>query len=1362
MVYKRFIKKDGKTIGPYFYKSVRQKDGSVKSVYIGQAKETSKNITLQSSLVIFAAIASIFLLFVMFRPLITGYFIYTQETFSKDLGISTSESNIYDIEIDHDFFQLSSLSISGSMSGDKAKVYLEYEGKEYLIGEFSGKNNGLMGYAISEFGMDQQTEQPIEVPAEEAQPEEPAEIPIEQAAIINTSQEEVIVQPKQFNDACIETCSLNEIGLGKTKLKLRIEVDNAEVSISKLTYSIVDLKNELNIDDESLKQLKENGKAKVIVDLKKESKGMSVQQIGREVDVKVDRKFSSSNAIAGEITKEDLKNLIYDGKIDQIQFDTVNTILLAQSAPQINATSTWSRQVNGVNITGAGETVCIIDTGIAEHTALQGKIIGKHCYCSVSGPCCPNGQAEDENATDDNSHGTHVSGIIASQDASYRGIAPGAKIVMVKVCDSAGYCSSSDMIAGVEFCTNNASLYNISVISISIGGGGYSDYCDSTLPAMTAAINAAREKGILVSVASGNNGYTDKMTWPACIKNATSVMAVDKQDGIAAYSNRNSLIDLVAPGGSSSNPIISTILNNQFGGKYGTSMACPHASGVTALLQQYSKLYNNISLSPEKIEEILRKNGKAVNESGAVYYRINILNAVNSIPKLNAAENSVEKPGQAKIKFLESTDLKDFDAFSIDNNFISMDASSYPSYNKPANITFYNLIFNKAPIILKNGIFCQNCSVLNYINGTLVFRVPGFSNYTSGINAQLSAFNSMNNTAIINQNVVFYANYTSKASNQIINGTCIINLNNSAYPMILEGIYLYNQSFSAWGQYNYNITCNSTDFETLSISDSINITKLPPIINFTLNEKAGNATILPNNSVLIIAVLIQPSGNLKLYLNDSLINEGNNLSNLTAFNEYGVFKVTSLFEGNENYSASAITEWINVINDTSAPAFSSLKGMNAVYSGIYQLNATWQDNVALDKAWIENNFLGNLSNFSMEKNNDEYYYNFGNLSAGNYSFRFWANDSSGNANSTDLLSLIINKSSNPIALSINNVRGNVSITYGTQSNAAATAAGNVSLFRDNINVNNPDVSTLPVKTSGYAYKANATGNENYTDNSSGVTYYLFINKSDPSLSLYFNSNQGDLTTQTLSIEIKAVLNPQSNVDIYQNDVLITSGNSPLTTIKVYNSTGSYKITASFAGNENYSAKSKTNYITITSSQQLTQQQTQQQTQEQGASCNPSWQCSEWRSCTLGKKTRTCSDANNCGTDSGKPSETVDCGCQEIWKCSVWSGCSNGMKTRSCTDLNSCSPDKTESSLCIFPSMPFDLSKLAGLEYVGKTMNYLGTNALVAVKKPVFFVAITSLIIAILAIIFRNNVSNALRSAKKYKIDVKFKIQKRKK
>ena len=70
----------------------------------------------------------------------------------------------------------------------------------------------------------------------------------------------------------------------------------------------------------------------------------------------------------------------------------------------------------------------------------------------------------DNNPMDDHYHGTHVAGIVASNDSVYRGVAPDANLVAIKACNGAGECFESDYAAGIDWCVANSTKYNISVI----------------------------------------------------------------------------------------------------------------------------------------------------------------------------------------------------------------------------------------------------------------------------------------------------------------------------------------------------------------------------------------------------------------------------------------------------------------------------------------------------------------------------------------------------------------------------------------------------------------------------------------------------------------------------------------------------------------------------------------------------------------------------------------------------------------------------------------------------------------------------------------------------------------------------------
>jgi len=77
--------------------------------------------------------------------------------------------------------------------------------------------------------------------------------------------------------------------------------------------------------------------------------------------------------------------------------------------------------------------------------------------------------------------------------------------------------------------------------------------------------------------------------------------------------------------------------------------------------------------------------------------------------------------------------------------------------------------------------------------------------------------------------------------------------------------------------------------------------------------------------------------------------------------------------------------------------------------------------------------------------------------------------------------------------------------------------------------------------------------------------------------------------------------------------------------------------------------------------------------EEVSECFEDWSCSSWSVCVDSLQTRTCSDANSCGTELNKPEESQVCvvGCVESWSCEEWSECVNGRQIRECLDANSC-------------------------------------------------------------------------------------------
>ena len=398
------------------------------------------------------------------------------------------------------------------------------------------------------------------------------------------------------------------------------------------------------VEPDVVQALEQDSEAPVIVILKEGAGKSAAASIlenhgdDDDVDVNVERRYSSIPGFSGTITSEGLERLDDDPGVESIFLDKVLHITLDTSVAQVNAPAVWNFSVGGYNITGKGETVCVLDTGIdTDHPAFQDKIKSQYCYCG--GNCCPGGTSEEANAEDDNAlgHGTHVAGIAAGNLTTYMGIARDAGIYAIKVCDAAGSCATSDILAGIDRCSDpaNISAFNLSAISLSLGDSSQNNaYCNDD--ALAPAINTAVGRNISVVIASGNDGFTAGISAPACVQNATPVGTVNDDDAIQY--NRGAILELLAPGDS----IISATIGGGTAALSGSSMAAPHLSGSIALLRQYWRLAYGRTPTVDELERKFMITGRVVDDSGnsgKSYSRIDLLTALS--PFLNFSEASV-------------------------------------------------------------------------------------------------------------------------------------------------------------------------------------------------------------------------------------------------------------------------------------------------------------------------------------------------------------------------------------------------------------------------------------------------------------------------------------------------------------------------------------------------------------------------------------------------------------------------------------------------------------------------------------------------------------------------------------------------
>ncbi|KAF9343648.1 hypothetical protein BGX26_005412, partial [Mortierella sp. AD094] len=292
------------------------------------------------------------------------------------------------------------------------------------------------------------------------------------------------------------------------------------------------------------------------------------RQNGRGRKSTIGRQFHTFRSFTATVNSAALKEILASEDVEFVEQDQIVSInALQQSNPPSWGLRRVSQRQNNPsapfyyqNQAGSGVTAYVIDTGInTAHVEFGGR--------AVMGANFVSGSAN----TDENGHGTHVSGTIGG--TTY-GVAKKVKLVGVKVLNAQGQGAYSGIIAGMDWVAQRARGTR-AVVNMSLGGG--------KSQAVDQALTNLYNSGIPSIVAAGNDANADACNGsPSGAQGSFTIGATDINDQMASFSSYGQCVDLFGPGVNIKSAWIgSSTATNTISG---TSMATPHVVGVAALL----------------------------------------------------------------------------------------------------------------------------------------------------------------------------------------------------------------------------------------------------------------------------------------------------------------------------------------------------------------------------------------------------------------------------------------------------------------------------------------------------------------------------------------------------------------------------------------------------------------------------------------------------------------------------------------------------------------------------------------------------------------------------------------------------------
>ncbi|MEM5804446.1 MAG: NEW3 domain-containing protein [Candidatus Aenigmatarchaeota archaeon] len=446
------------------------------------------------------------------------------------------------------------------------------------------------------------------------------------------------------------------------------------------------------------------------------------------------------------------------------------------------------------------------------------------------------------------------------------------------------------------------------------------------------------------------------------------------------------------------------------------------------------------------------------------------------------------------------------------------------------------------------------------------YHTDGGANYTAGDITFYLAVNKGTPTG----SVIF-------ASNPIDYGTaagvtCSAS-NGLGYTLYRNGTAVGQSDSTVLAAGSYNYTCvvdGNQNYTAATAEGTLVVNRIAPTIHLAINgNEADGSQDYKASGLNITGWIEKGEGAAKLYLDGTEVSNPYSSAGLAA----GKYEVNYTYAQSENYTEFTVTRTLT-INKIAPKLKLELNGIEG------DVNVNYLDPLNITGSVIEGDSGATATLYrdgASVANPDT-----AALGGGNYKYEFNYTASENYTDASVSHTLIINKIGNPVWMLLNGNAADADLVYEDKLNVTAgAAAGTVSVFRNGTDVTSELGTDVVLAAGDYVYFVNATGNENYTDNATGMTFNVHVGKKATTMRLWLNGTEGNRT-----YAINDMANFTAALDVAGKVIVLNycSGGqvaaSPIEASVKLDEERDYEIKAYWDGDENYTGSSVTYWAKV--------------------------------------------------------------------------------------------------------------------------------------------------------------------------------------